>query len=137
MCLMKGRSDQSCTHKKCWEFAKYPQYNSSSKGKTIEMRTDFYQFKKYRKGKGFFVIAINPFETGTAERSAFKKFEKLTYLNVFGEWPGNRDVFDRSEISIEFVQYAVFKYYNNPLTRATEKQWSIDVKEAAVYMGET
>lgn len=135
MCLMNGRADQACKHKKCWEYAKYPQFNSGSKAITIDARIDFTHFKKYRKGRGYFILALNPYQPGTAERSGFKKFEKISYLDVFGEWPDDRDLFDRSEIGIEFVQYAVFKYFNNPLTRATEKQWSIDVKEAAVFIG--
>jgi hypothetical protein len=130
---MKGKHDDACKHKKCWEYDKYPQYNSNTKADLIKSRQDFICFKRVKKGKGGFLLALNPYDSDTAARSAFKKFERQSYLDTFGTWPSDRDIFYRSEVSIEFVQIAVFNYVQDPLTNERTKKWSIDVTEAAVY----
>lgn len=132
---MAGKEDQRCLHKRCWEFKHYPQYNSNTRSKAVNERTDFEWFKRVKRGRCRMLVPINPYARGSEGFREFKKLENKLSFDSFGDWPKDWDLFHRSEISIQFVQYAAFKYVFNHETNQSEKKWYIDVKEAACYMG--
>jgi hypothetical protein len=124
MCLIKGKENSSCQHKRCANYTTHPDVCGAKRGPAIEARKDFGTYNKIIGHSADWIMAENPYEPGTEEREEFEWFRQgQTELTVHGEWPSNRMTFHRSEVSVEFVEF--------------EDKWRklIDVEEAAVYVG--
>jgi hypothetical protein len=139
MCLLKGRESEECKHDWCHMAAQKPQYFALFKSDYVMNHEGLQQFKlsKNIRDQRLYILPVNPYSPGTNESRSFEAFRQSqqTFAYAFGEWPSDRDVFDKSEVEFVLVEKSLSGPINKYLNDGGPWHDTIDLTEVAIYCG--
>ncbi|MFC4212159.1 hypothetical protein ACFOWA_13245 [Pedobacter lithocola] len=125
MCLIKSKGNDACIHPYCARAKKSPQYHVTRQS-IIDGNAGFEKFKKKKSliNDDYWMMAINQV-AGKA----------LTEIRTAGNWPIDRDVFNRDEIQVQYAEVLENYPVYNEITKKTEWKEILDVSEFYFYIG--
>jgi hypothetical protein len=119
--------------------AKKPQYFALFKSDYVMNREGLKLFKLSQTlvDSKPYILPVNPYEQGTKNHNSFELFRQSqqTFTYVVGDWPLNRDVFDKSEVDFILIEESISKPVSKCVNDGGPWIDTVDLTEVAIYRG--